>query len=337
MSNLNPILPVPVLITLSVIAGLLMLYAWIRSKENRLKSTFGLLRRLTIISLAFIIALRPMREEFGADVQLSNLDVLFVLDTTLSMWAQDGPTGDTRMSAAKNDIETIMDGLPGANFALITFQNKSVVQSPFTQDKETVLGLLNSIRIPGTTLLKGSDMEMPFYDMENLLISSSKKENRQAIVFFFSDGEVTHPDATPYDYERVDGLIYDGIVLGYGTSEGGKMKDKDRRDVVDKADGSIAISRIDEENLKNIADGLDIDYLHRTNKTMLTSLIVKIKTSGKMITDRNNSYVVYHDTYYKYVPYLVILLAMELVIRIRENAKVRKKHGKKTDGKQQKK
>ena len=337
MSNLNPILPVPVLITLSVIAGLLMLYAWIRSKENRLKSTFGLLRRLAIISLAFIIALRPMREEFGADVQLSNLDVLLVLDTTLSMWADDGPTGDTRMSAAKSDIETIMDGLPGANFALITFQNKSVVQSPFTQDKETVLGLLNSIRTPGTTYLKGSDMETPFYDMENLLISSSKKENRQAIVFFFSDGEVTHPDDTPYDYGRLDGLIYDGIIFGYGTSEGGKMKNNQGKVIYDDSDGSIAVSHIDEESLYTIADGLGIDYIHRLNKTMLTPLIAKIKTSGKMITDRNNSYVVYHDTYYKYVPYLVILLAMELTIRIRENAKVRKKHGKKTDRKQQKK
>ncbi len=91
MRNLNPIISLPALITVFVIALLIMLFVWIRSRENRIKSTFALVRRIAIAALAFVIALRPMREERGAEVQLSNLDVLFVLDTTLSMWADDGP------------------------------------------------------------------------------------------------------------------------------------------------------------------------------------------------------------------------------------------------------
>ena len=142
MRNLNPIISLPALITVFVIALLIMLFVWIRSRENRIKSTFALVRRIAIAALAFVIALRPMREERGAEVQLSNLDVLFVLDTTLSMWADDGPGGGTRFKAARNDIEEIMEGLSGANFGLITFQNRAVVLAPFTQDEETLLGLL---------------------------------------------------------------------------------------------------------------------------------------------------------------------------------------------------
>ena len=108
MRNLNPVFPVPALIAAFSVALLIVLIAWIRSRESRIKSTFALVRRTAILAIAFIIALRPMKEEYGTDVSLSNLDVLFVLDTTLSMWADDGPV-TTRIKAAKTDIENIME------------------------------------------------------------------------------------------------------------------------------------------------------------------------------------------------------------------------------------
>ncbi len=332
MRNLNPIFPIPALITAFVIAVLLMLFVWIRSKESRLKSTFGFFRRLAIAALAFVIALRPMREEHGAEVQLSNLDVLFVLDTTLSMWADDGP-GESRFKAATKDIEEIMDGLSGANFGLITFQNKAVVLAPFTQDEDTVLGLLRTIQTPNRYYLSGSRMDTPYYDLENLLISSDRKENRQTIVFFLSDGEVTHASDTPFDYELLSDLVDGGAVIGYGTEEGGTIRDE-YGVVYNTQTYQEAVSCIDEENLKDIADGLGIEYVHRRKNTILTPLITQIKASSGTVTERREGYITYYDTYYKYVPYLAALLALELFIRIRENAKVREKHGKKSAKKQ---
>ncbi len=341
MKNLNPIIPVPILIIIFSLAVLLMFIIWIRNKESRLKSTFGLLRRLAILALAFVIALRPMREERGADVQLSNLDVLFVLDTTLSMWADDAPE-KTRFETARNDIKDIMDGLAGANFGLITFQNKSVVQSPFTQDEQTVLGILDTIQTPVSIYLTGSNIDSPYYDLESMLISSERKENRQTIVFFLSDGEVTHPGNTPCDYSLLGNMVDGGAVIGYGTDAGGLMRD--RYGAVNDYDSDYdefgaegrAVSFIDENKLKEIADGLGIEYIHRERNTLLTPLISRIKASGDTITDKRYDFVLYYDTYYKYVPFLTGLLILELVIRIRENSRVLKKHGKKTAKKQKK-
>ena len=330
MRHLNPIVPVPILIILLFIAIVLLIVAWIVNKENRLKSSFKLLLRLIIVALALIIALRPMTEERGGDIQLSNLDVLFVLDTTLSMWANDAPNY-TRFQTAQNDIEVIMDGLSGANFGLITFQDKSVVLSPFTQDKETVLSLLNSIQTPYQDgVSNGSRMDTSYYDLENLLISSSRKENRRTIVFFLSDGEVTHPSDTPVDYEVLSNFVDGGAVIGYGTKEGGKMKDGWGNTVRDSDMLREAVSSIDEESLKNIADALGIEYIHREYNTLLTPLITRIKATGSTVTERRNDIVNYNDTYYRYVPFLMILLLLDLIIRIRENARVREKHGKKS-------
>ena len=328
MRNLNPVLPLPVLITIAGIAALIMLIVWIRSKESRLKSTFAFVRRLAIAALAFVIALRPMREERGAEIQLSNLDVLFVLDTTLSMWAEDGP-GGTRFKAATKDIKDIMDGLSGANFGLISFQNKAVVLAPFTQDEDTVRGLLDTIPKPDRYNVKGSSMDTPYYDLENMLISSDRKENRQTIVFFLTDGEVTNVTDTPYDYEALGELVDGGAVLGYGTEEGGAMKDEYGY-IYNMQTYEKAVSCLDEDNLREIAEGLGVDYVRRTKQTLLTPLITQVRASSGTVTDKRNDYITYIDTYYKYAPYLAGLLLLEMIIDIRENVKVRKDNGQKS-------
>ena len=341
MRRINPVIPLPILIVFFAIAVLIILIVWIRSKENRIKSTLEFFIRLGIAALAFVIAIRPMREERGINVPLGNLDVLFVLDTTLSMWAIDGPV-TTRFAAAQKDVENIMDELAGANFALITFQNKSVVLSPFTQDKDTVHGLLKNIQTPviyGEDIynLTGSRMQTPYYDLKSLLLSSNKKENRQTIVFFLSDGEVTHPENSSYSYASLSDLVDGGAVIGYGTETGGTMHDKydfivydDNTTYGNSTTKKKAISCIDEDNLRNIAYGLGIEYIHRERATDLKPVIAKVKALSATVTERRNDIVNYYDTHYKYVPLLVILLTTELVIRIRENVRVRKKHVKKT-------
>lgn len=327
MRNLNPVIPVPALIAASVIAFFILLIVWLVSRESRIKSTFALIRRVAIIALAFLIALRPMKEEYGTDVSLSNLDVLFVLDTTLSMWADDGPV-TTRIRSAKTDIEDIMDTLPGANFGLITFQNKSSVISPFTQDTEAVLRYLNSIRVPDRYYLKGSSMDVPYYDIENMLVSSDRKENRQTIIFFLSDGEDTDPDHEPYTFEELGFMVDGGAVIGYGTDAGGEMMDEYGYNVYFSGSFNKGVSCIDEDNLEKIADELGIEYLHCTETDTLSDMLEEVMEGSGSVTERNSDYTFYGDTYFRYVPYLTALLLLELFISIRNNVKVRRIHGK---------
>ena len=92
-----------------------------------------------------------------------------------------------------------------------------------------------------------------------------------------------------------------------------------------------AVSCIDEDSLEEIAEGLGVEYVHRTKSALLTPLITEIKAASGTITEKREDYITYHDTYFKYVPYLAGLLVIELFIRIRENAKVRRKNVKKTE------
>lgn len=328
MRNLNPVIPVPALIAIASAAVLIMLFAWITSRENRIKSTLALLRRLAILALSGIIALRPMTEEHGTDMQLSNLDILFVLDTTLSMWADDGYE-DTRIDSAKNDIEGIMEELPGANFALITFRNESTVVSPFTQDADTILRYLKSITVPDRYYVAGSRMDVPYYDIESMLISSDRKENRQTILFFMSDGEDTSTDQTPYSYEEMATLIDGGAVLGYGTDQGGTMIDKYGYEIHSSYTFAVGRSYLDDDNLSDIADDLGLEYIHMKRESAINPVIDDIADLSGTVTENNSDYTYLKDTYYRYVPYLAALLVLELMAGIRSNVRARRKHGRK--------
>ncbi len=324
----NPVIPVPALISAAAVAVLVILIALIRSRENRILSAFVFFVRAAIIALTFIIALRPMRETHGTDVQLSNLDVLFVLDTTLSMWATDGPDS-TRFAAAEEDIEKIMEELEGANFGLITFRNSSEVAAPFTQDADTVLRFLKNIQTPDKYYVTGSRMDVPYYDLENMLISSDRKENRQTICFFLSDGEDTSSNKEPYSYEALECLVDGGAVIGYGSSKGGEMVDENGFNVRSSDTYDIALSYIDQDNLEKIADDLGVEYVHRTGNGLMTILedcLDEIKALSGTVTETNSDYTYYEDTFFKYTPYLAGLIALELFMSIRAGVGARRKH-----------
>ena len=76
------------------------------------------------------------------------------------------------------------------------------------------------------------------------------------LVYVLSDGEPRGRDSGEKGYSEVHDLIDGGAVLGYGTSQGGRMKENLGGDpaksgyIVDPKTKSEAISRIDEGQLR---------------------------------------------------------------------------------------
>ena len=161
-------------------------------KDTKLwKKILGILRITIIVVLALIVNLRIMDKKYDAQVEMKNLDVLFVVDTTISMWAEDYDGKDPRMEGVLEDTEYIIDELSGSNFGLIRFDNRSQILAPFTQDHETVKDAFSTIKQPDVYYAKGSSLNKCYDEMKELLESSNMKEDRLTIVFFISDGEIT--------------------------------------------------------------------------------------------------------------------------------------------------
>lgn len=308
---------IPVFVALPVLLIILCLYVVVIVKRHtRIRyKILGVLRIAAIIILAFITNLRPMTKRYNATIEMKNLDVLFVVDTTMSMWAEDYNGNHKRMDGVIDTAEDIIDELSGSNFGLIRFDNYAQVLCPFTQDHETVKDAFSTIKMPDKYYAKGTSLNTSYGEMKGLLESSSTKEERQTILFFISDGEITD-NSELMSFKVLEPLVDAGAVLGYGTEKGGRMSTGSFSYIQDGETGQDAISVIDEKNLKTIADELQIDYIHMKSRDNVRYLVESIKNGSSLTMEKSDS-VSYEDTYFMYVIPLLILLVIEMGLFIR--------------------
>lgn len=312
----RPIIDIRILIPVILVLLVILLIHIFRRNEKLRTNILSAIRIIIICALAFMVLMRPSKEEKTHDVYLSNLDVMFVVDDTISMWAED-MNGGTRMKEAEKDVKYIMDELAGANFALIKFDNYSQILSPYTQDSDDVKDYLDTISVMVSLDAKGSSMNTPYTDMESLLHSTAKKKDRQAIVFFLSDGEITN-DEKLSSYAGLKDYVKDGAVLGYGTSEGGLMKDGYGHYIYDPEGFGKAKSKIDEKNLKQIASDLGLTYIHVEDQHSVDTRLSIIKSMAKSVANKQK--LTYYTDYYFYfaLPLLIMLILEFSVVAVKK-------------------
>ena len=236
------------------------------------------------------------------------------MDTTFSMNAADSEPRRTRLNAALDDLRTFTRNLSGSNFALIRFDNRAQILAPFTQDARSVSDAFSTIKQPDTYYAKGSNLNVPYDDMKELLISSSKKEERKTIVFFISDGEITDGSQLQ-SYTELEQYVDGGAILGFGTKEGGKMQADNgysRKYVQDKETNKDALSVMNEENLQKIAKDLQVEYLNVRDASEVIYMMDAIK-SGSSIRMEEAEMITYEDITFYLGAVLAALLIWELI------------------------
>ncbi len=317
--KINPIIPLYVAIPVFILLILLVIIF-----------TKGIKKfvRILMLLLLFVINIRIMVYSDVAYTYVTNLDVIFCVDNTLSMLANDYKER-TRLEVAKEDIKYIVDKLPNSNYSVISYSNDNYtrIKTPLTKDKNSVesavmtIKTINNNSIP--TFTPNDSYITSFKEpLKEVLTSSTKKHGRVRIVFIIGDGEITNNKKVD-KLNDISDLISGGAVLGYGTTTGGYMyvesypgsgQFKPLEDI--RSYGKNAVSKIDEDNLKNMASELGIDYVHMNNKTDIDEVLEKINTDlSKKDSTPVYSYV---DTYFYVSAFLIALFAVELYLDRRE-------------------
>ena len=285
------------------------------------KDKFKFIRQIIIILLLFAINLRPMivKENEKVEELVTEIDVLFVIDNTISMKAEDYNGSIPRMSAVKRDCSHIIASLPGARFSVVKFENKSMVMIPFTTDANKAIQCINTLSGIDKYNAKGSSMNVVKEDMKKQLDRDS--ENEKMVVFFISDGEITNEDKLE-SFSDCASKIDDGAVLGYGTETGGKMQIKQYDGTITyledptEYDSSykhpVALSKIDEKNLKKIASDMNIDYIHMEKQADIDAKLEDIKNNAsKKMKEKDEDTKT--DLYYIFLVPLVIVIGYEII------------------------
>lgn len=273
-----------------------------------------LARRIGIVVALVLVLLQPGFGTRAAPTQLSDIEVLVVVDRTRSMAAldyQDGP----RVYGAQQDLAELADALPGARFALLTYGSDVELELPFTSDSTTFGTAIETLRLEGPFDGSGSLADRPLEAMREILERAEEQHpDRRRMVVYVSDGENT-ADGEQASFSELEDLVDGGVVLGYGTEEGAKMPEADNLStedgyLYDQDKGEDAISRIDEGNLEAIAAELGVDYAHRAEPGGMRALADDFEASYTL--DEGADAPAEHDLTWLFGLILLGLVLLEL-------------------------
>lgn len=326
-----PLVPLYVLVPfLAIVIGLLILC--VSGKKFRKKKN---IRRVIMLGLVAIILARPVFLDGKARNETNNLNIYFVVDATNSMSVTD-VEGSPRYVKVAKDVYDIVKALPGSRYSVIIQDSANYVAVPISTSTDFVSSIWSEKDAEnpaksGKGLLTPKTIERSNGTDFNSLLSltydkiySYKKSfpARKNILLFMSDGENT-------DGNTIDNLgtlrsnIDGGAVFGYGSVNGGLVlnngsgkspyvkydgKDMSVETTSKGCDGkNCVVSKINETILKSIADKLGVQYYHRENGDIPSSLIDAINEVTQYETEDETSDT-YRDIYWIFSMILIILL-----------------------------
>ena len=336
---INPIIPIWLMSIICIAIVIFILYnkpvkdiKTTRQKKLHKKYIISSSIKILIIILLFVINLRFMIPNGENMAIASDLSVLFVIDTSVSMRALDYDGNEERFEGVINDCCYIVDELSNSKFSIITFSDTAQKVIPFTNDTDMVQAELKAISLENDFYAKGSSMNIVKDTLEKSLIEEKERQNEDTklIVFFITDGEITKEGENLESFSNLSQYISDGAVMGYGTKDGGKMVNSTYSDEPNSNfyyiyyyDDSTyqkvtAISKIDENNLKKIASDLKIDYIQMSEKSNIDGKLKQIKNIESSSQGQEEKINTYQDIYYYFAIPLVILLILDFIFKTRK-------------------
>lgn len=204
-----------------------------------------------------LAAIGPVRGYTLRDVQRKGIDLVFCVDTSRSMLAQD--VKPDRLTRARREVIGLLDKLRGDRAAVIAFSGDAREVAPLTHDRLT-LGLFVNALSPDDNERGGTDIGGALD--QALSLFDGRTGAHEAIVLI-TDGE----DLEAHGLEVAKKAKERGIkvyVVGMGTAAGGKIPDGKGGFVRDETAKEV-VSALDGTSLSAIADLTGGAYLSVEN------------------------------------------------------------------------
>jgi len=267
--------------------------------------------KFVLFSMAFalgIVAVANLRRPGSAEnISRKGIDVVIALDVSKSMLATD--LSPNRLERAKQMILKLMDQMPNDRIALVLFAGKAYMQMPLTIDHGAAAIFVSSatpdaIPAQGTVFSDALQMSARAFNT---------KEGRFKSVILISDGEDHDEEAL----KTAESISQQGIMVctvGIGSPEGSQIPDNATNDYKRDAMGNIVISKLNEDELKQIAEKTNGIYIHfESSDQTINDLMQQLsQVEKKTFTDVS---LLNYTTYYMWFAGLMfLLLILEFVL-----------------------
>ena len=266
--------------------------------------------RFFLFSLAFalgVVAVANLRKPGSADnISRKGIDVVIALDVSKSMLATD--LAPNRLERAKQVILKLMDQMSDDRIALVLFAGKAYMQMPLTVDHGAAAIFVSSatpdaIPAQGTVFSEALQMSARAFNT---------KEGRFKSVVLISDGE-DHDEET---LKTADDLSQQGVMVctvGIGSAGGSQIPDSATNDFKRDAMGNIVISKLNEDELKQIAEKTSGVYVHFESTEQTINDLMKQLSQVEKKTFTDVSLLNYKTYYMWFTGAMFLLLILEFI------------------------
>jgi len=204
---------------------------------------------LAAVACLFFALARPQAGFRWEETQRKGLEILFAVDTSKSMLAQD--VKPNRLTRAKLAVEDLLEKLPGDGVGLIAFAGSAFLQCPVTLDydafRESVAALDTSVIPEG-----GTDVAAAICEAQAAFKTRASTDH---ILILLTDGE----DLGGEGIAAARAAAREGVrifTVGVGSAQGELVPVPDANGGTEFARddaGQFVKSRLDESTLKQIA------------------------------------------------------------------------------------
>jgi Ca-activated chloride channel family protein len=240
------------------------------SLRARLRGVLPPLRLLAVALLILALA-RPQRLSPRREYEGQGIDIVLVLDVSYSMKAEDFGGAD-RFRGARQVLARFAEGTTNDRLALVVFATQAFTQCPLTLDREMVGRLIDGVEmglISGDSTAIGMALATAASRLER---STSKSK----VIILLTDGENNAGSVAPLDAAQACKAL--GVRLytvGIGKPEGSPVSVElpDGRKVYARnADGSVALTKLDEKLLTELARLTGGEYHHAEDPDALRAV-----------------------------------------------------------------
>lgn len=272
--------------------------------------------RLIMFSVAlfavFMIVLQPQWGEIEEAVTHEGRDILVAIDISRSMLAED--FSPSRLEFTKLKVQTLLDRLGPERVALLIFSGAAFLQCPFTSDFGAFKLFLS--QIDAETVSSGSTaIDLALAKAVEVFNRTPGRKHR--IMLMFTDGEDFSSNIEP-SIARAHEVGVTLMALGIGTTEGAPVPrlgfGGERVGHEMNPDGTVALTKLNEELLKKMASRLNGEYLRVTYDDSDVEKIISMveRFEKEKIEDRTVSHL--HDRYPWFAGAAGILFALEWLL-----------------------
>jgi Ca-activated chloride channel homolog len=205
---------------------------------------------LACLLLLFISAAGPQKGFEYREVKRRGIDILFAVDTSRSMLAQD--LTPNRLERARLGIHDFINRLEGDRVGLVPFAGSAYALCPLTSDYEAFRESLNALE---TDIIpkQGTDVASAIHEAQRLF---DEQNNNHRILVLITDGEDLQGDALDAAKEAAKkGMsIYP---IGVGSTTGVTIPVRlpnGRTDFIRDQSGAPVTTKLDEATLRKIAE-----------------------------------------------------------------------------------